>query len=128
MSIKSIPSFVFVLLIGFGSVGWTNAQVPQNEFYSDGQLKARYSNLGSNVIQVTYFYDDGAVRETGFFKDNQNHGHWVSYDTLGKKTTEGLYHNSNREGSWRFWDVDGEVHCVIYYNHNRITATVIAEK
>ncbi|MGD1849041.1 MAG: toxin-antitoxin system YwqK family antitoxin [Salibacteraceae bacterium] len=125
MSLPNIPLLLSALLIFCSFAGSASAQIPTDEYYNSGQLKTDYEGLRSGVIQVTYYYEDGRVRETGFFKDGQNHGHWVSYRPDGQKNAEGLYHYSQREGNWRYWTPNGDVYAVVQFNNSQVTSAFL---
>ena len=38
----------------------------------------------NDLVKATYFYDNGMVKEVGFFKEDKLHDKWVSYDQEGK--------------------------------------------
>jgi len=56
---------------------------------------------------VTYYYENGKIKETGSFLDGQRHGIWIRYDENGNKIAEGNYNNGLKDGKWMIWDDKG---------------------
>lgn len=60
-----------------------------------------------NVIEATYFHDNGTIAQTGYFTlEGKLQGEWKSYDTNGKKVAVGNYANGQKVGKWFFWNTD----------------------
>ena len=53
-----------------------------------------------DLVKATYYYDNGAVKEVGFFKDDKLHDQWVSYDQEGKIKVVAFYKNGVKDGKW----------------------------
>jgi len=100
---KSIKILFFAMLIT--SVTYTQEIKPK--FEKEGKL-----------VKATYFYDNGQVKQQGFFKAEKLHDKWVSYDKVGKKTAIAYYKNGIKTGDWLFLD-NGKVKRVTY-NSNKI--------
>ncbi|WP_041326910.1 toxin-antitoxin system YwqK family antitoxin [Robiginitalea biformata] len=59
-----------------------------------------------DLVKATYYHENGAVAQTGFFRDGQLHGEWIMFDTSGKKVAIGQYDAGNKTGKWFFWEED----------------------
>ena len=60
-----------------------------------------------DLIQVTYFHDNGNVEQVGTFNAlGKLQGEWVSFDDAGNKTALGNYDNGKKVGKWFFWNDD----------------------
>ena len=59
-----------------------------------------------DLIEATYYYEDGTIQQRGTFKDGQLHGIWTSYDFEGNKLAVGNYENGEKAGKWFFWHDD----------------------
>ena len=57
-----------------------------------------------NMVKATYFYENGQVKEQGFYLDGKLHGKWVSYNQDGTKQTIGEYNEGQKTGKWFFWN------------------------
>ncbi|MCJ7468077.1 MAG: nicotinic acid mononucleotide adenyltransferase [Maribacter sp.] len=80
-------SFVFTSAVGFSQ--------------KQEQLKL---NEETNLIEATYYYDNGAISQKGTFDlAGKLQGQWVSFDENGKKTAIGKYNKGMRTGKWSFW-------------------------
>ena len=61
-------------------------------------------NKETNLIEVTYYHDNGVVSQTGTYTlDGKLQGQWLSYDTEGKKTVLANYDNGKKVGKWFYW-------------------------
>ncbi|WP_062061629.1 toxin-antitoxin system YwqK family antitoxin [Aquimarina longa] len=82
------------------------------------EVKPTFEKEG-NLIKGTYYFEDGTVRQQGFYnKEGILHGEWKSYDATGKKIAMGQYNKGVKTGKWFFWTADklSEVN----YDNNQI--------
>ena len=56
-----------------------------------------------NLVKATYYYENGQVQQTGFFKNGKLEGQWVAYDMKGNKQSVGEYKDGIKTGKWVFW-------------------------
>lgn len=78
-------------------------------------------NNETNLIEATYFHDNGEVSQKGTFNlEKQLHGEWMSFNEKGETITVGSYTNGTKTGKWFFWanDILKEVE----YSNNAIAA------
>ena len=74
-------------------------------------------NEDTNLIEVTYYHDNGVLSQTGFYTtDGILHGKWLSYDINGKKTVSANYDNGKKVGKWFYWN-DSTLKEVDYSNN-----------
>ena len=59
-----------------------------------------------DLIEATYYYEDGSIEQRGTFKDGKLHGTWTSYDVDGNKLAVGTYKDGVKTGKWFFWTDD----------------------
>ena len=60
-------------------------------------------NQFTDLIDITYFYDNGVIQQKGSFNvKGLPHGEWTSYDIIGKKLCVGNYKNGLKDGKWYF--------------------------
>lgn len=65
-------------------------------------------NPETNLIETTYFHDNGEVSQEGTFDmAGKLHGEWVSFSETGDKVSMGSYSKGVRTGKWFFWGKDG---------------------
>jgi len=81
------------ILICFLSIGLVKAQ----------EEKPIYKKVGG-LVQVTFYYIDGTIKEQGFFKNNKLTGTWERYDISGNKITIAHYLEGKKVGKWFFWN------------------------
>ena len=58
------------------------------------EVKPKFVAVDNDMIQATYFYDNGQVKQEGVYLDGKLHGKWVSYNEDGTKQTSGEYNLS----------------------------------
>ena len=60
-------------------------------------------NTETNLIEATYFHDNGEISQQGTFDlDGKLHGDWLKYNEEGDLISEGRYNRGIRTGKWRF--------------------------
>ncbi|WP_196894976.1 toxin-antitoxin system YwqK family antitoxin [Aureivirga marina] len=84
------------------------------------QTKEPTYEKNEDLVKVTYYHDNGEVREQGFFKDKRLHGTWVKYNSNGEKVTLGNYYNGKKVGKWLFWQDD--VLKEVNYDNNQVAS------
>ena len=71
-----------------------------------------------NLVKATYFYENGQVQQTGFFKNGKLEGQWVAYDTNGVKKSVGEYADGQKTGKWVFFSAENLAE--VNYSNNKI--------
>ncbi|MGS0525569.1 nicotinic acid mononucleotide adenyltransferase [Zobellia nedashkovskayae] len=80
-------------------------------------------NKETNLVEATYFHDNGEVSQKGTFDlARKLHGQWISFDEVGEKVSKGNYNKGVRTGKWLFYS-DGAVKEVEF--DNNVIANVI---
>lgn len=83
-------------------------------------------NEDTNLIEATYFHDNGLISQEGTFNlEGKLHGEWVSFNEAGKKISVGSYDNGQKVGKWAFWS--NNVLKEVDYNNNAIAGIVKTE-
>lgn len=59
--------------------------------------------IENNIIKSTYYYENGNVKQSGFYKDGKLTGAWVAYNEDGTKQSMGTYADGKKTGKWFFW-------------------------
>ncbi len=78
-------------------------------------------NDETNLIEATYFHDNGEVSQKGTFNlDKKLHGQWISYNEEGEKLSIGNYTNGLKTGKWVFWS--GSDKKEVVYSNNAIAS------
>jgi antitoxin component YwqK of YwqJK toxin-antitoxin module len=74
--------------------------------YAQKERKLKLNNK-TNLIEVTYFHENGEISQTGFYtKDGKLHGDWFSYCQEGNKLTSAQYDKGLKVGKWFYWRGD----------------------
>ncbi|MDY0781281.1 nicotinic acid mononucleotide adenyltransferase [Tenacibaculum sp. IB213877] len=87
------------------TVGLVTAQDGKPLYEKDGDL-----------VKVTFFHEDGSVKQQGFYKNKLLTGAWVTFDKKGNKTAIAHYENGKKVGKWFMWHKDG-LKEINYENH-----------
>lgn len=67
-----------------------------------------------NLVKATYFYENGAVQQEGFFKDGKLDGKWTSYEVNGIVKSVATYKEGVKSGKWNINDKE------VVYNNNQL--------
>ena len=67
------------------------------------EVKPKYEVV-DQMVKATYFYDNGQVKQEGFYLDGKLHGKWVSYNQDGYNQAMGEYTKGDKTGKWFFWN------------------------
>ena len=59
-----------------------------------------------DLIEATYYHDNGTIAQKGTFKNGKLHGTWIMYNTVGEKLAVGTYDQGKKIGKWFFWSED----------------------
>ena len=84
---KNIAIFLFLFAVSI-----SNAQ----------EVSPTYEKAG-DLVKATYYFEDGAIKEQGFFKNAKLTGTWVSYNKQGQKMMIGQYEAGKKVGKWFAW-------------------------
>jgi antitoxin component YwqK of YwqJK toxin-antitoxin module len=80
-------------------------------------------NKTTNLIDVTYYHDNGVVSQTGTYTlDGKLQGEWLSFNTQGKKLVSANYDNGKKVGKWFYWN-DTTLK-EVDYNNNAVASVV----
>ncbi len=93
-----------------------NAQQPGPKLEKEGDL-----------VKATYFYENGQVRQEGYFKNNKLDGQWISYREDGAKSALAIYADGKKTGKWLFWSQDGKI-TEVDYSQNTILNVIEVQR
>ncbi|MEY8849729.1 toxin-antitoxin system YwqK family antitoxin [Psychroserpens sp. XS_ASV72] len=80
-------------------------------------------NKDTNLIDVTYYHDNGVVSQTGSYTlDGKLHGEWLSYDTDGNRSISANYDNGQKVGKWFYWK--DKILKEVDYTNNAIVSVI----
>ena len=99
---------IFIMAALFLSVGFS-----QND-----KIESTYEKQG-NLVAVTNYYEDGSIKEKGFYKDKKLHGEWKMYNQEGVLIVKAYYENGKKTGKWLFLK-DG-VLTEVDYSNNKVS-------
>lgn len=104
---KKIMMMLAVLLFSVGVMAQGHEVIKQ-DFYANGQLKAKFIKVDADWVEVVYFFESGAIKETGYFHKGQVAGKWITYNENAELVAMGEFKDGKRVGNWSFF-VDGEL-------------------
>lgn len=89
---------------------------------SYGQQKRNLTlNEDTNLIEVVYYAENGAVSQTGFYTvDGKLQGEWLSFDEKGDKIVAGNFNQGKKVGKWLYY-TNGNILKEVDYKENIIT-------
>ncbi|TRZ45921.1 toxin-antitoxin system YwqK family antitoxin [Robertkochia solimangrovi] len=88
--------------------------------FSQDKENSPVYTIENNMVKATYFHDNGAVAQTGFYLNGKPHGEWKAYDEQGKKVALGNYDEGQKVGKWFFWK--NETLSEVNYEDSRIAS------
>lgn len=71
-----------------------------------------------DLVKATYYYEDGSISTTGYFKNKKLTGKWTRFDKNGNKIKLAFYKNGKKTGKWFIWQDESLKE--ITYNNNTI--------
>lgn len=95
------------VLLSLGAMAQGHEVIKQ-EFYANGNLKAKYVAIDTEWVEVVYFFESGVIKETGFFHNGKVAGKWITYNQNSELVAMGEFQDGKRVGSWSYF-VDGEL-------------------
>jgi antitoxin component YwqK of YwqJK toxin-antitoxin module len=104
---KKLMMIAVGLLLGLGVMAQGHEVIKQ-EFYANGNIKAKYVQIDTDWVEVVYFFESGVIKETGFFHKGKVAGKWITYNENSQLVAMGEFTNGKRSGSWSYF-VDGEL-------------------
>ena len=63
------------------------------------EIKPKFEKSG-NLVKATYYFEDGSIKEQGFFKNKKLTGKWVAFNKQGDKTATAYYSAGKKVGTW----------------------------
>ncbi len=89
-------------------------------YYENGALKSTYIYSDASNYEVTNYFNNGKVMESGKFVNGKMDGIWISYNANGTRAGEAVYHNGEKTGDWKIYNETGSLRYKITYANNRI--------
>ena len=84
-----MKNILFLLL--FFCIGLAYSQDKNVKYEAQGDL-----------VEATFYYDNGQIEQHGFFKDEKLHGTWKYYSEEGLEVAVGNYKEGKKTGKWVF--------------------------
>lgn len=87
--------------------------------YNDADVKTSEIAFvnGKPEGKITRYFENGQVKETGYYLAGQKHGSWSAYSEKGQLMSTAHFHNGNKDGEWLVWDTDGNLRYKLTYKN-----------
>lgn len=79
----------------------------------------RINQLPGDIVEMVYYYPNGAVLQKGYMDNGLKYGEWVTYSIEGKITAKAYYENGKKEGKWKIYDKEGNLAYKIQYRNDK---------
>jgi antitoxin component YwqK of YwqJK toxin-antitoxin module len=86
---------------------------------AQAQKPSTYEKEGPR-IKVTNYFDDGNVREVGYFVNGKADGSWIEYRADGSIKTKAFYDAGKKTGTWIVYSQDGSSLYELIYTNNSL--------
>jgi len=96
-----------------------DGKVVREEFYANGNLKLKFVEIAPDLVEATYYFETGELYETGYFKNEELSGKWITYNINTELQTIGYFAENKKTGTWTHYK-DGKVYQVVDYSTNQI--------
>ena len=83
------------------------------------QDKPKLENVDDQV-KATYCYENGNVKQVGYFIDGKLEGKWISYSEEGNVVAIAQYKNGKKHGKFNKCTDDGEPILLQTYDNDRL--------
>ncbi len=85
------------------------------------------------LVKATYYYENGAIAQEGFFKNGKLEGKWTSYEENGNLKAVAHYSEGKKTGKWSFNSQGLNATTVDYADNqivtvNNIKSNIIVDK
>ncbi|MCF8459961.1 MAG: hypothetical protein K9G46_04505 [Flavobacteriales bacterium] len=112
-----MKAFMISLAVLAGSTCFAQNKVKTT--YENGSVKSELVQNGE-LVAVTNYYENGTIKETGFFKNEVPEGKWETFSNEGVKTAELSYLNGKRHGEFRVWDEFSNAYIEMKYANGEV--------
>lgn len=98
---------------------WTHYAVelmPRERLYK--YCETQYDK--GQIVFHTVFLSDGSTSYRTGMRNGEPHGLWTQWHGRNRKHFEGSHIDGKRVGRWTFWDYEGRVERIEYYEDNKL--------
>ena len=95
----------------------SNRKIPFRKYFDNGTpriLGYHCDESGRKTGKWETFYNDGSLRDVGYYDDDVKCGKWAFYNKYGRLKSTGNYKNNKQDGKWKFYKA-GKLESVGYY-------------
>ena len=89
------------------------------------QDKPKLENVDDDQVKATYCYENGNIKQVGYFIDGKLEGKWISYSEEGNVVAIAQYKNGKKHGKWQYFESPNVVKEVDYKNNNIVQVVTI---
>lgn len=93
-------------------------------FHPDEKIMTEEKNYSTPALTLMHgeyksWWDDGSIREQGFYQYGRKHGIWLEKEPRQGKSASGEYLNHRKEGMWTQLDTTGMVEAVYHWTDGK---------
>ena len=87
--------------------------------FAEKNVTSTYIQLPGDIMEVTYYYSNGSVKQTGYILNELKTGTWTTFSQSGKVMARAYYENGEKEGKWKIYTEAGDLKYKILYHNNK---------
>ena len=119
--------FALVTLCVMMTLGLSAQSEYITSYHENGSIKVLYS-VQDDVVKADFYYDNGKIREVGYLKDGERHGHWQSWSEEGAIVAEAFYRKGQKSGVWLINHENGRLQYELVYRKGKRVAVTEWDK
>lgn len=86
-----------------------------NELAGDDAYRAPFNECLHHGLYINY-YPNGAVKDSGYYRNGLREGHWEEWLSNGTVKASGTYRHGRRINSWSYFDARNRLRSIAMYN------------
>ncbi len=90
----------------------------KTSFHANGNFNT-IANFTSGIPDGEYlsYFENGLLKEKGYYKNGLKHGNWSAYNEQGQATSSAHFNLGKKDGEWLIWDNEGNLRYKIAYEN-----------
>ena len=100
-----------------------------SEFFENGNKKSQIEFSASTLSEkknghFKYWYNSGKIKSTGEYKNNLEHGTFLSWNETGSLQYEENYHLGEKDGEWKVFWKNGKLKFKDTYKNGKLISEI----
>ena len=97
----------------------TNSDASFSSLQDKSKYQPPYKYCLHHGLFMTY-YSNGALKDSGYYKDGLRDGLWNEYYPNGQMSAQGSYFHGMKNGGWKLLNKDGSLLMLSEYRHGKL--------